>query len=821
MIEKISSSDSTLLNLDLPKGWIYLNKKFIDENFAERIGQELSKNKILENFFNGRMQTSFDIALTSSVPRRFFVEDLKEKINDYANKNELRVTLLTGPGGEGKSTILQQLAIDLVNQTEPKFHVLYRDFGSKAKLHKKELEKLLVYKDESGEKHNFIIVSDNAHEIAKDVFHRIESEIGSKHKIQFLLASRGTHWRWQKAHRYPWKRLVNDDYEIQIAKLTEEDAEKIIIAWDKAEGQNNANVKTRIAKLFNAAKDEKILNRDSNSFYRAIFQLRKNQTLESYIEDILNEFANVKIPVRTLTLKDFYAYVLILHADGFPILTRPILCQALGCEENQLRETIELLDDEKGELLVQSKKYILTRHDVFAEETKRILLEQNDPTYFDKILSELVVAAYQYYKDYGTNRDDIQEWHRLPGAYFYDLDNDNENKSTRRRQAIAMAEALGKRFYSEPVLITQWAKFLHLEGKVEEAKKVIKEYYPKLTPDKGYFVEWAVIMGLLDKSFISAWLSGIVLDDEVKEEERGKEPPILHLCNLGTALSKSFQKVSDIDKTNFYNLHYANIFKSATEGIIRLISDERAKVDAKPGFNFDKSEKDKADIHKRIGNEAIPKLTLEKSFELIEAGIELAYQIRNLDNEELPESLPRPPLNLNKIKVIFGIGVENNRSHTFQTIILGSLAKPQLVPQITEKPLETNETPKFALRKKIDSRWEIILNGQKFLVKNTFGVRAIHKLLKKNKENNEPITVILATELYQGEDKTTGDLKQVGKRLNDAIDLVFANIEPRTREYDLLRVFIKVSQSTKDPHLEYNPSNYKQLNNIPINWVLD
>jgi hypothetical protein len=89
-------------------------------------------------------------------------------------------------------------------------------------------------------------------------------------------------------------------------------------------------------------------------------------------------------------------------------------------------------------------------------------------------------------------------------------------------------------------------------------------------------------------------------------------------------------------------------------------------------------------------------MSLEEGFETMEKGVELAWQLRHLDNEKLPESLPAPPLNLCEIKRIFGIGAEiilpSRISHVFKTKVLGSLPKSGATHQVEFK---ANKFPFF------------------------------------------------------------------------------------------------------------------------------
>src|ERR1051325_1737475 len=106
---------ATNLNpMNLPKGWEHITTQKLNEYRNElQGGTKLEKVEAVD-YFDGEAPT-WKIAVSENVPRREAVGKLVTAISEAADAERLRVTLLRGPGGEGKSTILQQAVVDLVS----------------------------------------------------------------------------------------------------------------------------------------------------------------------------------------------------------------------------------------------------------------------------------------------------------------------------------------------------------------------------------------------------------------------------------------------------------------------------------------------------------------------------------------------------------------------------------------------------------------------------------------------------------------------------------------------------------------------------------
>jgi hypothetical protein len=494
---------SPTLQLNLPDGWLYLNKWLNDNSYV--IGRELSEQDA-DDFFNGKIPT-FGEVISGTIPRRTINKELRGFIIKAANAQKFAVTLIHGAGGEGKTTILKQVAADLLLQPDSNIHVIYREVNANVK----DLIKIL-----RGRKESFVFVSDNAQEIIQDILELAPTD-SKPNNIQFLLASRTTHWEWQKNANSILKDNLGSYFQPRkIGTLNEEDAEEIVKAWAKAKVLGKLeNEKEPVKRLLEESRLRSDRSGRQNSFFSSILWVRKNQTLDNRVLDIYKELEK-RPSFNGQTLAYYYDYIIALHGDGIPILTDSVLREALGCDENTLDE---ILDSLKGETaILQEGALILARHDVFAERAKFILKkpvfdEQRNflyfdrPDYFNDIIGKLAVAAEKLQRDYKLGKIENDKWLALKDLYY--------RKLNHPEVAVNIVKAIAEAFISNPVLVVRWANLLltwaenlREEGKIERAKlklheanEVFLRNYDKTNPDRGYLTDWAYYKDRLEIVF--------------------------------------------------------------------------------------------------------------------------------------------------------------------------------------------------------------------------------------------------------------------------------------------------------------------------------
>lgn len=652
--------------MNFPKGWEYITTEKLNEYRNElQGGTKLEKAEAVD-YFDGEAPT-WKIAVSENVPRRKAVGKLVAAISEAAAAERLRVTLLRGPGGEGKSTILQQTVVDLVSDNSG-VQVIWHSIRD-ARLEDSLIHRLMK------EQARFLIVSDDAEVIAEDVYKSVLFLRGQPRvNVQFLLASRTIDWQWaQTPSDAEWLRhLGNTDFiKVPIRQLESEDARRIVNAWEDAgtEGLGDlaeVSENMRANHLENLAREEASDNPDEGSFFGAMLRARKSMTLQGYVERILERLRERPAPDGK-TLQDVFAYIAALHADNRQILSRPVLRRllsdnryssskltpgsALSCTWENLEETVvsPLADEAKT---YAPGWFILVRHRAIAEAAKRILTEKSPLRFEHHIYPDLLRAAREEHLAYRAgdgdlNGDDIAPWNNLPRFYF------NRKQVT---LALRLAEVLAKVEPHDPFPVVSWANIYRDNGQKPEAAEIFRQRYHLVTPNKGYFSEWSVSEGQINNHCFSTWLCGIALSDFVSERRSGDTPPMMLLSELTSSLTVLFEKSSDTSNDTFFAASSAQIFLKACVAAAHLGLDSKAQKKLKPGFDRRKSEGHLKEGKKLGSANNISNVQPSVALELLVMGINLAWELREKDNGELPDSLPSAnTLTFNKLYALFGV----------------------------------------------------------------------------------------------------------------------------------------------------------------------
>jgi len=654
---------NNLNKLNLPKGWEHITPQKLNKYRNELQGGTKIENAEAVDYFDGEAPT-WKIAVAENIPRRDAVGKLVTAISEAAAAQRLRVTLLRGPGGEGKSTILQQTVVDLVSGNTG-VQVIWHSVRD-ARLEDSLIRRL---PDEQG---HFLIVSDDAEVIAGDVYNGVLFLRGQPRvNVQFLLASRTIDWQWaQTPSDADWLRQLGDKgfVRVPIRQLEPGDARRVVKAWEDAGAEGLGDLvevseNMRAKHLENLAREEANDNPDEGSFLGAMLRARKSITLQGYVERILERLRERPAP-NGKTLQDVFAYIAALHADNRQILSRPVLrrllsdnrysdskltpSRALSCTWENLEEAVisPLADEAKTHA---PGWFILVRHRAIAEAAKRILTEKSPLRFEHHVYPDLLRAAREeYLADNGElNGDDIAPWNNLPRFYFS------------RKQvtlALRLAAVLAEVEPYDPFPVVSWAYIYRDNEQKLEAAELFRQRYHLVTPNKGYFSEWSVSQGQINNHCFSTWLCGIALSDFVSERRSGDTPPMMLLSELTSSFTVLFEKSSDISNDAFSDTANAQTFLKACAAAAQLGLDPKAQKNLKPNFDRSKSERHLAEGRKLGLAKGIPDVHPKDAIDLLVSGINLAWELREKDNGELPDSLPTADtLTFNKFCSLFGV----------------------------------------------------------------------------------------------------------------------------------------------------------------------
>lgn len=645
------------LNLE-NTGWQHVSAKYLAEFrsvLAE--GAKLNKEEALD-YFDGKDPT-WRVAVSASVRPRKIVESLVAQISGAVNTGVLRVTLLTGPGGEGKSTILHQVAVNLA-ENYPGLHVIWRR-GEAHSLDAQVVEQLLKNKG------HFVIIADNAETIADDIYEKVYSLRGRPNSnIQFLLASRGTDWQWRQGTNFSkWFKALGERnfIHLPVQRLEEEDAKRIVEAWAEvgAEGLGNLSEEPEDERpqiLFRRAQEVRAgvsLRSEEGSFFGAILRTRKSKTLNAFVQGILDRLREHTAPGGR-TLEEIFAYIATPHADNLYILCKPILRHLLSCSSDELyRGVIEPLADEAAS--DAGEWFVLARHRMVAEKAKE-LLKAKYPE--QKMYSDLLRAAIQKIKakDGELPQKDSEQWNKLARSLL---------ELKRGDLAIHLAETAAEMEPDDPYPVVAWASILRKLKQSAKAAGVFAKRYDKVKEKKNraYFFEWGVAQREIENYCSAIWLCGISLSDwaMVNEWHPKPVPLMMRFAELSFSLEELHRKVAD-PASALHNPEEAQTFLYACAAATKLGLDRKAQENMPPNYEWEKSEQGLEKSKQYAISKGVADIEFGGTINLIRLAVVSAWRLREqyegnisqADGNELPDSLPgAETLTFRKLSASLGI----------------------------------------------------------------------------------------------------------------------------------------------------------------------
>ncbi|HEY8097420.1 MAG TPA: metallophosphoesterase [Methylobacter sp.] len=356
----LSKSTARSQNEYLPPGWVLVDRQFIEERMGEVIDERLLQ------FFDGSPPT-WRIALSSFVPQRELVENLRSRFNHLDDAVKPSVINLLGPSGEGKSTVFFQTIAKLV--VEDGWVALWR-YNDLAQIDVMAIQKLF------SKYQKLLVAIDDAHSLASR-FATGLSRLGRAPIAHFLLCSRTLDWRAEV--REMGSITVASDYqELTCHGISPLDASLIVNAWAHL-GKKGLGALAHIPlsdaadALLKASRDTEN-DLEEGAFFGAMLQLRYGDKLKDRIRTVLyrlNAIQESGPPVL-----DAYAIIAAMHAEGLRFLSTPVLAEYLGLPASDLQKMVmRPLADEA--LAAGGGRFLLCRHKSIAKASISVLRETN------------------------------------------------------------------------------------------------------------------------------------------------------------------------------------------------------------------------------------------------------------------------------------------------------------------------------------------------------------------------------------------------------------------------------------------------------------
>jgi DNA polymerase III delta prime subunit len=586
----ISVMEKKAPSMDLPNGWVLIN-----EEFLKPYQDELSADEAL-SYFDG-LSPTWQEALSNNVPQRSVVRELCGSLDEARRVKRRQVTLLLGAGGEGKSTVLRQVIINLFRSSSYQNILWHEDVNT-------PLEKSFI-NDLISNRESWLITSDEADRIGRDVYDAVcLLREKSKNNVQFLLCCRDTDWKGEHADELNWREKVFFDPRT-MRGLTIEDANLVIDAWkqygDKGLGKlAGLDTFEAASRLVEHAKSEARSNIAEGSFLGAMLRVRLGEAIQDHVKNLLTRLDSRKIPDGSLTLMDAFASIVALHAENIQLLTKSVLAQSLSCPLDQAqRRILGPLGEEAA--ISEYASYVLTRHRAIAEVAKNILTQTFNIDFDEVYIKLLRGAMAAYFSD--ELEVDPTYWNQLPSTVF---DRGKPNLGIRLAKTLVAVEP------NNPFHVVGLSKLYRRNRQSQRAAEAFREAFSKVIPDRAFYHEWSTSEGYDNKHYLSAWLDGVSLADGLSNERVDERRIPISLSGLATSFGKLFDKG--------HNRRFIEACAAASQLGLRSNPDEKTK--GKLLFN------------KTNSNDAgIGDMELNEAFDKVVTGIKLAWELRYEDDE--------------------------------------------------------------------------------------------------------------------------------------------------------------------------------------------
>lgn len=214
----LSESPKSQGKIKIPDGWMIIDNIFLNAS------KSILTQEDLLFFFDGRVP-NWKYTTSNLIPKRSIVHELKQDLEASAKDSNISFYLLLGAGGEGKSTVVQQVIYELLN-SENEWNILWHE-DLETPLGKSFLSGL---PKSSG---NWLIVSDEADAIVSDIFQSVQFlHRQGRNYVHFLACCRDTDWLAAGGNKLPWREYINF-VERRLRGLSFEDALLIVESWGR------------------------------------------------------------------------------------------------------------------------------------------------------------------------------------------------------------------------------------------------------------------------------------------------------------------------------------------------------------------------------------------------------------------------------------------------------------------------------------------------------------------------------------------------------------------------------------------------------------
>jgi hypothetical protein len=531
-------------------GWQQIDGPFLDSLEA------LSSEELIR-YFDGAVP-SWRHAVSPGIPRREGVESLALRLAQIAHDGVARsMHLIRAAGGEGKSTVLLQVAADISRASE--WSVLWRRSPSEG------ISPDLI--DALDPTKRWLLVADDADGIVSCLATTAEyiSQTG-RIGVHFLLATRDADWNAARGPKNPWSTWFDTFPDVLLRGITPEDANAILVAWESA-GSDGLRELAAIpdqagqvaafeAAVWDAADQQtqqaKRRRPQEGSFFGGLLAVRFGQNgLQAHVRVFLQRLEHIHIQHGNRSLFDALLYVAACHGAGIPGIDERVLADLVGVPREWVqRYVVRPLGEEAA--AVHSAGYALTRHSrvaaailVEAEQTFGIDLAE----IWAQIVKQTVKTGGLIQMDRLWFSTIVHAAPRLQQALPPHLPEER-----RKSIAIAAAQASVEAESHRLSQLVDLAKTYRITKDVCRAVRVFRDSVASASSMvdydemiRGFWYEWGVCEGIAAGSSTArgadAWLQGLSLSDHLISAPITEEQGKLSCAGLGVAFGKLAQSL--------------------------------------------------------------------------------------------------------------------------------------------------------------------------------------------------------------------------------------------------------------------------------------
>jgi hypothetical protein len=498
-----------------PEGWEIIDAAALQARLRDVTADTAA------GFFDGA-EPDWAIAQSSVFPRRGVVSSLCGRIAQHREMERSQVTLLIGPGGEGKSMALRQAIVSLVERV-PNLGVLWRLSESSSIT----ADQLLALPVKEG---SWIVATDSADLVAIPLHAACKAlSKAGRSDIAFLLASRDSDWRASGASRLDW-RLHSHYHEEPLSGLSLEDAKLITSCWEtfgatglcEATGESGDNLAKRLqqAAIAEASAGE-------GALLGGMLALRHGRGLRGHVKSLLDRLAAIPVSGSGSVFTAF-RYISAMHAEGFNFLSRPVLAEALGCDFATLqREVLFPLGQEAagggGTLLsTRHRKIAVTAIEIMRDDYGEAIEEM----YIDLAKAATIARAKFVVPEFARWRYD------LPQHFLQREPN----------LAVRIGRALLDKEPNNPSLAVNLARLFRESSNPKAGAEILSAFLFPVGEKRGFWQEWGACSGSARNAALSACLLGWAIADQPGISRPENDRAKMGLASLGVAFQNLYLK---------------------------------------------------------------------------------------------------------------------------------------------------------------------------------------------------------------------------------------------------------------------------------------